>query len=268
MKKSILIIITIFISLNLKAQKGEQALVTVFYKFNHLKDSLNKSNMYKERMVLWIGKNASVYKSYDKIVNDSVKKTSVQDDGKGGYVVNTSNRKKTIENQIFKYPADRKLVVFEKLIKSYAINEDYPNMDWKIGSDTMSISGIKCQKAQTTFKGRNYTAWFAPDLPYNTGPWKLCDLPGLILQAYDDKHEVEFMFDGLKPAISTETINIPGIAIATSPADYKRLVELLRNDPNAFFAQNEVNGVRLVPSKPEVFKNAYKTENNPIELQP
>lgn len=268
MKKSILITVAIFLFLNVRAQKAEQALVTVFYKFNHLKDSLNKSNIYKERMVLWIGKNAAVYKSYDKIVNDSVKKTSVQDDGKGGYIVNSSNRKKTIVTQIFKYPAEKKLVVLESLIKTYAINEDYPIIDWKIGRDTMSFSGIKCQKAQATFKGRNYTAWFAPDLPYNTGPWKLCGLPGLILQAYDDQHEVEFMFDGLMPAKLIENIAIPNAAIAASPADYKRMVDLLRNDPNAFFAQNGVNGFTITPNNPEQFKNAKKTENNPIELQP
>ncbi|WP_316839913.1 GLPGLI family protein [Pedobacter gandavensis] len=268
MKKYILIAIALFLFLNVRAQKGEQALVTVFYRFHHLKDSLDKSNLYKERMVLWIGKNASVYKSYDKIVNDSIKKTTVQEDGKGGYIINTSNRKKTTVDQIFNYPSDKKLIVLDKLIKTYAINETYPDINWKIGQDTILLSGIKCQKAETTFKGRNYTAWFAPDLPYNTGPWKLCGLPGLILQAYDDQNEVAFMFDGLKPAEPLESIVVPSVAIAASPADYHKLLNLLRNDPSAFFAQNEVNGVRLSPNNPEIFKNAKKRDNNPIELQP
>ncbi|WP_131538187.1 GLPGLI family protein [Pedobacter nototheniae] len=268
MKRYFFVVIAGFLFFHVKAQKGEQALITVFYKFNHLKDTLDKSNLYKERMVLWAGKNISVYKSYDKIVNDSIKNTSVQDDGKGGYVINTANRKKTIGTQIFNYAADKKIVVLEKLIKTYAINEAYPNIEWKIKTDTLTLSGIKCQKAEAVFKGRNYTAWFAPDLPYNTGPWKLCGLPGLILQAYDDKHEVEFMFDGLKQAKTIETITIPAAAIVATQADYSRLIDLLRNDPNAFFAQNEVNGVRLSPNNPDLFKNAKKTENNPIELKP
>jgi len=253
---------------NARAQQAEQAVVTVYYKHSHLKDTANKLSLYAERMILSIGKNASVYKSYDKMVNDSVKKTTVQDDGKGGYVVNTTNRKKTIGTQIFKYALDKKMIVLEKLVKTYAVTEPYPTIDWKISPDTVSLGGMKCQKATATFKGRNYTAWFAPDLPYNTGPWKLCGLPGLILQAYDDRHEIEFVFDGLRPAPAAENILVPTAAIAATRADYKRLIDLLRNDPIAFFAQNEVNGVRLSPQNPDMFKNAKQPDKNPIELKP
>lgn len=268
MKRSILIVVAILLCLNLRAQQTERALVAVYYKHSHLKDTANKSSLYTERMVLWADKNASVYKSYDKMVNDSVKKTTLKEDGKGGYIANTTNRKKTIGTQIFKYGFDKKMIVLEKLVKTYAISEEYPAIDWKISPDTVSFGGIKCQMAEATFKGRNYIAWFAPDLPYNTGPWKLCGLPGLILQAYDDKHEVEFTFDGLTPGSDTESVALPTNAIPTTRAGYNRLIDLLRNDPTAFFAQNEVNGIKLSPQNPELFKNAKKPDKNPIELKP
>jgi len=51
--------------------------------------------------------------------------------------------------------------------------------------DTLTVAGYLCQKATCRFRGRNYTAWFAMDIPIQNGPWKFGGLPGLILKAYD-----------------------------------------------------------------------------------
>jgi GLPGLI family protein len=67
-----------------------------------------------------------------------------------------------------------------------------PLIDWKISSDTATFGGLHCQKATGHFKGRDYTAWFCPDLPVHTGPWKLNGLPGVIVDAHDAKNEVVF----------------------------------------------------------------------------
>lgn len=65
-------------------------------------------------------------------------------------------------------------------------------MRWQLENDFKMISGYRCQKATTSFRGRNYTAWFSPKIPLPYGPWKLNGLPGLILEAYDDTKEVHF----------------------------------------------------------------------------
>lgn len=59
-------------------------------------------------------------------------------------------------------------------------------MLWEIDSVTRLISGYECQKATTFFRGRKYIAWFAAALPVNVGPWKFTNLPGAILQVYDE----------------------------------------------------------------------------------
>ena len=65
--------------------------------------------------------------------------------------------------------------------------------DWQLVEGDSIVCGYLCHKAQTTFRGRTWTAWYTLDLPYNDGPWKLCGLPGLILHAQDSTRQ--FIFD-------------------------------------------------------------------------
>lgn len=64
----------------------------------------------------------------------------------------------------------------------YEYEEPVPRMDW-IFLDTVAktVCSYRCLAAQTVFRGRHYTAWFALDVPINAGPWKFRSLPGLIM---------------------------------------------------------------------------------------
>ena len=64
--------------------------------------------------------------------------------------------------------------------------EKWNGQEWKlslIGGD--SIIGHRCQRATCHWRGRNYIAWFAPDIPIRRGPWKFGGLPGLIMKIHD-----------------------------------------------------------------------------------
>lgn len=74
----------------------------------------------------------------------------------------------------------------------YLIKEELEAIHWEMLDETRVIESYRCAKAVCRFRGRNYTAWFTLDVPCGFGPWKLHGLPGLILEAYDDKHEVAF----------------------------------------------------------------------------
>ena len=50
-----------------------------------------------------------------------------------------------------------------------------------------------CQKASTTYRGRDYVVWFTPEIPVSHGPWKLRGLPGLIIEASDLTGKYEFI---------------------------------------------------------------------------
>jgi len=89
-----------------------------------------------------------------------------------------------------------KTVIFRqskvKPLEPFIVNDDWIIIKWQITDKKKTILGYECRKATGTFRGREYTAWFATSIPVPYGPWKLYGLPGLILEAYDKKKMVHF----------------------------------------------------------------------------
>jgi len=71
-------------------------------------------------------------------------------------------------------------------------DEPYPDQQWTLQMDTMTVSGYHCQKATCHYHGRNFVAWFTTDVPVRFGPWKFGGLPGLIVKVYDMDHLYTF----------------------------------------------------------------------------
>jgi len=63
--------------------------------------------------------------------------------------------------------------------------EPWPLMRWTLADEQQTILGHRCQKATCQFRGRDFVAWFAADVPIKGGPWKFGGLPGCILKVYD-----------------------------------------------------------------------------------
>lgn len=78
----------------------------------------------------------------------------------------------------------KKQILFFETIKTtvFLVEDNYNKLEWVITDENKTIAGYKCLKATTTFRGRKWIAWFTPDIPIASGPWKLYGLPGLILE--------------------------------------------------------------------------------------
>ncbi|HEV2482086.1 MAG TPA: GLPGLI family protein [Puia sp.] len=304
MKCSIVAAAAIILSLPaVQAQQPDTALLYIHYKFSHLRDTSNRANPYKENMVLVIGKNAAVYRSYQRQLENAAAKKNIQQQISAGGPVQVNLHFTGSGSEYFQYPNDHKLVRKESLFGNFLVTESLPVINWQVTADTTTLGSLHCQKATGHFKGRDYIAWFCPDLPLHVGPWELNGLPGVIVEAYDDKKEVQFLFDGVEnvaPAAQAESaaatppgnqgnmppplpgmedmnndpaiIKLPDDATKTTDKEFAKLQAAFRKDPNAF-AQSMMaarNGGMAGDNgpRPKMDFRAAPSQviNNPIEL--
>ena len=109
---------------------------------------------------------------------------------------------------------DKKKSLYTKEI--VVVSEPVPQQDWVLEDDLRVIGKFTCKKAVAVFRGRKYTAWYCPDLPYGFGPWKLNGLPGLIVEASDEEGQVGFY---LKQLLSPFRVKL----LPPDQADFKIL---------------------------------------------
>jgi GLPGLI family protein len=75
----------------------------------------------------------------------------------------------------------------------YGILRDTLNrINWKIIPGTKTILGYKCKIAKGNFRGRDYSAYFCPEIPVSDGPFKFQGLPGLILEIYSMDNFIKY----------------------------------------------------------------------------
>ncbi len=101
---------------------------------------------------------------------------------------------------VFKNRGDSIVTVYDKagmFDQAYYI-EPLAEMEWVIGDSVKTILGYECIMAETDYHGRHWTVWFTPDIPIQEGPWKLCGLPGLILEASESTGQHQFVATGIE----------------------------------------------------------------------
>ncbi len=116
---------------------------------------------------------------------------------------------------------------------SYQVTEPYTPIKWDLLPEEKLIQGYLCKRASAIIGGRHYSVWYTDRIPIGFGPWKLHDLPGLIIQANDDANEVYFHLKSFKriDGIPKDAISfIQSEAISISQVEYLNKLE-------AYFSQ-------------------------------
>jgi len=193
------------LGLSVKAQKNvlDDAIITVKYRYIYINNLLLPEKK-EAMMTLMIGKKWSLFYNmhndnfyfenkdidYSKYVRQYI-------DENGKLVrIRSSDSPRTLGPTEYTYLNREKMqetfiarVLFRGL---YSYTDKYTYPKWDIEQEEKEILGYSCQMAVTNYLGRKWTAWFAKELPFNSGPWKLTGLPGLVLEAEDE--EGHFMF--------------------------------------------------------------------------
>lgn len=116
--------------------------------------------------------------------------------------LNTINPEKLLDPRIINYYENHKVFFSVKsdtlvatntyLDEEYVISENKLLINWEITEETKKIDELNCYKAVGEFRGRKYTAWFAPEIPVSFGPFKFNGLPGLIITLNDSENKINF----------------------------------------------------------------------------
>lgn len=77
-------------------------------------------------------------------------------------------------------------------------SEPFSEIEWNVTDSVKNILGYECLMAEADYHGRHWTAWFSPDIAVADGPWKLCGLPGLILEATESTGQHSFVATGIE----------------------------------------------------------------------
>ena len=245
------------------------AYLNVHYRQLIRKDKLFPEELTGSDMVLQIGEQVSKYSNYRFLVNDSIMTEELRCPKLNITNIlnqatmrtkNAGDRSVVIKN----YPKGQYWVRVPVLLNKYIYMEREPVFDWIFTSDTLTVLGYLCKKATCLFRGRYYTAWYAPDIPLSNGPWKFNGLPGLILKVEDADRDYSFECTALYRVGWKSPIYLSKRKkdIETTREKFRQAEKAAMNNPNAVIGNS---GLLTVP-KGE--KMVTKTRPyNPIELQ-
>lgn len=76
--------------------------------------------------------------------------------------------------------------------------------EWHLIDSCKTIGSHLCYLAEADFRGRHWIAWYAPEVPLSHGPWKLCGLPGLIFETYDQSNDYHYRLVGLHTVVGAD----------------------------------------------------------------
>jgi len=126
-------------------------------------------------------------------VGDATMTVKTVNDNSGRTVMDCYNRD-SIGDSYYLDMKSGELIVreFVMLLTPFWWKEPLPELEWTVHPEQKRVGSYLCQKAGVHFRGRDYTAWFTPEIPVPFGPWKLGMLPGLILEISDEKEQVRF----------------------------------------------------------------------------
>ncbi len=243
----------VLLTASTKAQDTDSAYTVVRYKFVHIDDTTQPDRPLMINMALFIGAKYGMYGNYDRVAPRTTGDNITVNGGtiSGGTFRGTlsASSSPTITSAgSFQMPAGMRQVgnIIRDLAnakqsvfsfaggKVFSVDEKIPELNWTITEETKTIGGMQCQKATTHFKGRDYEAWFCSQLPYSYGPWKLGGLPGLILDAYDTRKEVQFSFVSFESKVEKPfAIDMPKDMPHATAKEFKQYQEALERDRNA-----------------------------------
>ncbi|MFV0472601.1 MAG: GLPGLI family protein [Paludibacteraceae bacterium] len=237
--------------------------LSIQYYMTSVQDISNVDRKRNNFMILQIGNRISKFFDYYVMITDSLVDIYAEQKMDG---IEAANKLLAIDQgtlpiNIFKNYPENKITTYDLIPISvyYRYIDDKETFNWHLETGDTTILNYNCKKATTTYRGRDYTAWYTPEIPISDGPWKFWGLPGLILDVCDVKREYEFKV----AAIEKSKWLIPIYLVerefykTTNKQFNKQLKYYYDNPYGAIESSGKIKGLPINPNS---------TPYNPIEL--
>ena len=158
----------------------------------------------------------------------------------------------------------KKISYYDRVFTDHYIYTDSAPIAWQLSTGSLVVCGHFCHKATAHFRGREWTAYYAPDIPVGRGPWKFGGLPGLILRIEDSTGDQRFTAISLRTAHSDIYMEKDRDDFKTTRERFNKQLKDYRSNPSKIisgspYAPKDDNGREVLPKRKLFF--------NPIELE-
>ena len=264
--KRIYLIIIVSLLTNLIFSQNKNYKYIAEYEVYWQPDSLNKDSKIKlENYKLLFTNNSSMFIGGNRLGLDSLiftKNVKLNDMSKL-----MSLPKPTSNKRIFNNNSDTLEIINEVRGQLFKY-KDLVKLKWKISKQTDSIYNMAVKKATTTFRGRNYIAFYSKEITVPFGPYKYFGLPGLIVSIYDENNHISFNLISITKFDKKLNLDYSSEVTLTQKKDFKKAEEQYKNNPipymesqGAVFSEETKRVIR------EKFRKRNEKTNNPIELK-
>ena len=215
--------------------------IQVKYELKFMPDTLERDKFKTQTMVLRMNtKGISVYQEYGKFRSDSVTAARTRN---GKIKLSDTNEAIKYQTKARDYitiakswPEKHKILVRELigLDGTFYYTEDKTDFGWEVDfTQTKEIGGYTCHSAKGSYAGRDYQAWFTPEIPISDGPWLFCGLPGLILEV--SSLDKEFLYTCMSIQAGTGPVSLRSLdtAFKTTRERFLKAKERYKVNPAA-----------------------------------
>lgn len=237
----------------------------VMYELRY-RPSIDSNRVREVLYMLDIVEGKSVFRTLMRRTSDSLINT-----GNLGYAFPLSYNRELYLIKNLKEKEFNKILVDGITRTSFSLRITEP-LSWKISTETKRIESLNCQKASTTYGGREWIAWFTPDIPIAEGPYYFHGLPGLIVSVEDVGQNFSFSLVKISEKANLyERKNF----LQITESQFKKWQNDFYNDPFSFLKNRNIPVVTDNGSggyEPMNFRNTtiqvqndLKRENNTVE---
>jgi len=188
----------------------EPCLYRVYYSIEYHPIAKTPSPSYEWIQLLQVGETAQRYLDYgswqaDSILDHGVKVGLRPEDFIPAYY--SAGKRSLSGSHLLFRQTEGKMEGFDRILKDhFTYEEPIPHQPWELVPGDSVIAGYACHRAQTHYRGRDYTAWYTEEIPLSYGPYKFRGLPGLIACIYDQDRDYVFTLQGFERAPAEEMI--------------------------------------------------------------